>query len=81
MYADQVWLDNLTLVTLLTINSLPFKHDVNLFSMLVRDNMYVLYAYPSHKISEGSDVFSYSMVTLNFFFSARVKALEGNYLS
>ena len=45
MYADQVWLDNLTLVTLLTINSLPFKHDVNPFSMLARDNIYVLYAY------------------------------------
>ena len=41
MYAYQVWLDKLTLVILLTINSLPFKHDVNPFSMLVRDNIYV----------------------------------------
>ena len=54
MYADQVWLDNLTLVTLLTINSLPFKHDINPFSMLVRDNIYVLYAYKLIRITKSA---------------------------
>ena len=54
MYADQVWLDNLTPVTLLTINSLPFQHDVNPFSMLVRDNTYVLYAYKLIRLTKSA---------------------------
>ena len=54
MYADQVSLDNLTLVTLLTISSFPFKHDVNPFSMLIRENIYVLYAYKLIRLTKSA---------------------------
>ena len=35
MYADQVWLDNLTLVTLLTINSFSYKYGLYAFNELI----------------------------------------------
>ena len=54
MYAHQIWLKNLTQVTLLTINSFPFKHDVNPSSMLLRDNIYVLYAYKLIRLTKSA---------------------------
>ena len=35
MYAYQVWLNNLTVVTLLTINSFPYKYGLHAFNELV----------------------------------------------
>ena len=63
-------MDNLTLVTLLTINSLTFKHDVNPFSMLISDNIHVLYAYKLKRLTKSAGagtVFSYPMVIPIFF--------------
>ena len=39
MYAHQVWLNNLTLISLLTINSFPFKRNFHPFNKLIRDNL------------------------------------------
>ena len=61
------------MMTLLTINSLPFKHDVNPFSMLIRDNIYVLYAYKLIPLTKSAGAHMYV-------FSAPKKKLEGNYL-
>ena len=80
MYADQVWLDNLTLVTLLTINSFPFKHGLHAFNELIRDNSALLFSCVLIKSAGGSDVFLYPTVIRLFFFSARKEEDEGNYL-
>ena len=81
MYAHQVWLDNLTLVTLLTINSFPFKHGLHAFNELIRDNSALLCSCVLIKSAGGSDVFLYLMVIRHFFFfSARKEEEEGNYL-
>ena len=67
MYADQVWLDNLTLVTLLTINSFPYKYGLYAFNELIRDNSALLCSSVLIKSAGGSDVFLYSMIIPNFF--------------
>ena len=63
MYADQVWLDNLTLVTLLTINSFPYKYGLYAFNELIA----LLCSSVLIKSAGGSDVFLYSMIIPNFF--------------
>ena len=83
MYARQVWLDNLTLVTLLTINSLPFKHGLHAFNKLIRDNTALPWSSVLIKSAGGSDVFLYSTVNRLFtylFFSAPKEEEEGSYL-
>ena len=73
MYAHQVWLDNLTLVTLLTINSFPFKHGLHAFNELIRDNSALLCSCVLIKSAGGSDVFLYSMIIPNFLSSPPVR--------
>ena len=80
MYAHQVWLDNLILVTLLTINSFPFKHGLHAFNELIRDNSALLCSCVLIKSVEDLDAFLYPMVIRHFFFSARKEEEEGNYL-
>ena len=83
MYARQVWLNNLTLVTLLTINSLPFKHGLHAFNKLMRDNTALPCSSVLIKSAGGSDVFLYSTVNRLFtylFFSAPKEEEEGSYL-
>ena len=68
-------------MNLLTINSIPFKHNLHPFNNLIRDSIYVFYVYKLIRAKSAGDVFSYPMVIANFFFfSARMKASEGNYL-
>ena len=81
MYADQVWLDNLTLVTLLTINSFPFKHGLHALNELIRDNSSLLCSCVLIKSVEDLDAILYPMVIRHFFFFlARKEEEEGNYL-
>ena len=67
MYADQVWLNNLTLVTLLTINSFPYKYGLRAFNELIRDNSALLCSSILIESAGGSDVFLYQMIIPNFF--------------
>ena len=62
IYTHQVCLDDLTLVTLLTINSFPFKYGLHPFNELTRDNSAFLRSSVLIKSVWGSDVFLYSMV-------------------
>ena len=68
MYADQVSLDNLTLATLLTNNSFPFKTGLHAFNELIRDNSALLCSSVLIKSAGDSDVFLYPMVISDFFF-------------
>ena len=74
MYADQVWLDNLTLVTLLTINSFPYKYGLYAFNELMRENSALLCSSVLIKSAGGSNVFFYLMMIPNFF---SLQALTG----
>ena len=80
MYAHQVWLDNLTLVTLLTINSFPYKYGLHAFNELIRENSTLLCSSVLIKSAGDSDVFLYPMVIRHFFFPARKEEEEGNHL-
>ena len=82
MYALQVWLDNFTLVTLLTINSFPYKHGLHAFNEVIRDNTALLCSGVLIKSAGGSDVFLYPTVILLFFsfLSVPKEEEEGNYL-
>ena len=81
MYAHQVWFNNLTLVTLLTINSFPYKYGLHAFNELIRDNSALLCSCVLIKSVEDLDAFLYPMVIRHFFFFlARKEEEEGNYL-
>ena len=81
MYADQVWLDNLTLVTLLTINSFPYKYGLYAFNELIRDNSALLCSSVLIKSAGDSNVFFYLMMIPNFFsFTGPNRKRLGNYL-
>ena len=68
-------------MTLLTINSFPFKHGLHPFNELIRDNSAFLCSSVLIKSVGGSDVFLYPMVIPLFFLPlALKKELEGNYL-
>ena len=54
-------------MTLLTINSFPFKYDLHAFNELIRDNSALLCSSVLIKSAGGSDVFLYSMIIPNFF--------------
>ena len=70
-------------MTLLTINSFPYKYGLHAFNELIRDNSALLCSYVVIKSAGGSDVFLYPTVIclfFFFFFSARKEEEEGNYL-
>ena len=70
-------------MTLLTINSFPFKCGLHAFNELIRDNSALLCSCVLIKSAGGSDVFLYPTVIrffFFFFFSARKEEEEGNYL-
>ena len=81
MYTHQVWLNNFTLVTLLTINSFPFKYGLYAFNELIRDNSALLCSCVLMKSVGGSDIFLYPTVIRLFFFSFSARKEEkSNYL-
>ena len=80
MYAHQVWFNNLTLVTLLTINSFPYKYGLHAFNELISDNSALLCSCVLIKSVGDSDAFLYRMLIRHFFFSARKEEEEGNHL-
>ena len=80
MYAHQVWFNNLTLVTLLTINSFPYKYGLHAFNELISDNSALLCSCVLIKSVGDSDAFLYPMLIRHFFFSARKEEEEGNHL-
>ena len=55
-------------MTLLTINSFPYKYGLYAFNELIRDNSALLCSSVLIKSAGGSDVFLYSMIIPNFFF-------------
>ena len=55
------------MVTLLTINSFPYKYGLYAFNELIRDNSALLCSSVLIKSVGGSDVFLYSMIIPNFF--------------
>ena len=71
-------------MTLLTINSFPYKHGLHAFNELIRDNSALLCSCVLMKSAGGSDLFLYPTVIrlffFLFFFSARKQDEEGNYL-
>ena len=67
MYAYQVWLNNLTVVTLLTINSFPYKYGLHAFNELIRDNSALLCSSVLIKSAGDLDVFLYPIIIPNFF--------------
>ena len=69
-------------MTLLTINSFPYKYGLHAFNELIRDNSALLCSCVLIKSAGGSDVFLYPTVIRLFFFSfsVRKKEEEGNYL-
>ena len=71
-------------MTLLTINSFPYKYGLHAFNELIRDNSALLCSCVLIKSAGGSDVFLYPTVIrlffFLFFFSARKQDEEGNYL-
>ena len=54
-------------MTLLTINSFPYKYGLFAFNELIRDNSALLCSSVLIKSAGGSDVFLYSMIIPNFF--------------
>ena len=80
MYTHQVWLNNLIVVTLLTINAFPYKYGLYAFNELIRDNSALLCGCVLMKSAGGSDVSLYPTVIRLFFFLARKDEEEGNYL-
>ena len=76
MYADQVcWITWLCRVTLLTINSFPYKYGLYAFNELIRDNSALLCSSVLIKSAGGSNVFLYLMIIPNFF---SLQALTGS---
>ena len=68
-------------MTLLTINSFPYKYGLHAFNELIRDNSALLCSSVLVKSAGDSDVFLYPTVIRRFFFlSARKEEEEGNYL-
>ena len=68
-------------MTLLTINSFPYKYGLHAFNELIRDNSVLLCSCVLIKSAGGSDVFLYpTVIRLFFSFSAREEEEEGNYL-
>ena len=69
-------------MTLLTINSFPYKYGLYAFNELIRDNSALLCSSVLIKSAGGSDVFLYSMIIPIFFFFAegRWGLGKGNYL-
>ena len=61
-------------MTLLTINSFPYKYGLYAFNELIRDNSALLCSCVLIKSAGGSDVFLYSMIIPNFF---SLQALTG----
>ena len=56
-------------MTLLTINSFPYKYGLHAFNELIRDNSVLLCSCVLIKSAGGSDVFLYPTVVRHFFFS------------
>ena len=69
-------------MTLLTINSFPYKYGLYALNELIRDNSALLCSSVLIKSAGGSDVFLYSMIIPIFFFFAegRWGLGKGNYL-
>ena len=69
-------------MTLLTINSFPYKYGLYALNELIRDNSALLCSSVVIKSAGGSDVFLYSMIIPIFFFFAegRWGLGKGNYL-
>ena len=61
-------------MTLLTINSFPYKYGLYAFNELIRDNSALLYSSVLIKSAGGSHVFLYSMIIPNFFSLQPVKS-------
>ena len=54
-------------MTLLNINSFPYKYGLRAFNELIRDNSALLCSSILIKSAGGSDVFLYQMIIPNFF--------------
>ena len=80
MYAYQVWLNNLIVVTLLTINSFPYKYGLHAFNELIRDNSALLCSIVPIISAGDSDLFLYPIIIPIFFLIYPKKRREGNYL-
>ena len=60
-------------MTLLTINSFPYKYGLYAFNELIRDNSALLCSSVLIKSAGGSNVFLYSMIIPNFLSSPPVR--------
>ena len=67
-------------MTLLTINSFPYKYGLHAFNELISDNSALLCSCVLIKSVGDSDAFLYPMLIRHFFFSARKEEEEGNHL-
>ena len=63
-------------MTLLTINSFPYKYGLYALNELIRDNSALLCSSVVIKSAGGSDVFLYSMIIPNFFSLQKAGGVE-----